>query len=262
MRKAVVIQFLVVLVTLMLVSPVLRTSAGNGTVTKSRIINVAEDAYVVAYLNDVNDVQDLRERNYGSLDFVKTWYLWNVGEEGGREVESEKIISAIYLKFDLGAVQDKKIESAMLQLYARDVSLVSPRIVQVFPVSSDWSESTINFTSRPAWGTSAVASTIVYRSNHWYAWDVTDQVTREKRPEQISFVVVLRDMEPGMEELVAFYSREAQAKVPRLVVTYTEAEIAIPWSWWCIGGIVIAAIATVAFFAGLKCKSSAKMGQF
>jgi len=255
MRKAVVIQFLVVLVTLMLVSPVLRTSAGNGTVTKSRIINVAEDAYVVAYLNDVNDVQDLRERNYGSLDFVKTWYLWNVGEEGGREVESEKIISAIYLKFDLGAVQDKKIESAMLQLYARDVSLVSPRIVQVFPVSSDWSESTINFASRPAWGTTAIASTIVYRSNHWYAWDVTDHIIREKRSGQISFVVVLRDMEPGMEELVAFNSREAQAKVPRLVVTYTESEIAIPWSWWLIGGIIIAAVATAAFFAGLKLRA-------
>ena len=84
--------------------------------TKSLVIDVAEDTYVVADLNDPGDAQGFRERNYGSLDFVKAWYLWNVEVEEPEvegeavEVEMEKVVSIIYLKFDLSSIEDKAIE--------------------------------------------------------------------------------------------------------------------------------------------------------
>ncbi|GAH87317.1 unnamed protein product, partial [marine sediment metagenome] len=121
-----------VLLLLSLLLPLMGASA-----TKSLVIDVAKDAYVVADLNDPGDAQGFREKNYGSLDFVKAWYIWNVVEERGQEVEKEKVISVIYLKFDLRQLKDKSIESAMLQLYAKNVVLQAPRYVQVFLVSSD-----------------------------------------------------------------------------------------------------------------------------
>ncbi len=230
-----------------LMFPLLGASA-----TKSIIIDVSEDAYVVADLNDPDDTQGLMERNYGSLDFLKTWYFWNVVEEEGQEVEKEKIISVIYLKFDLGPIKDKKIESAMLQLYAKNVVLLTPRFVQVFLVSTEWPEAAINYNARPTWGLNALASSAVYRADYWYGWDVTDDVKKEKQPGQISFSVMLRDMDRGAEELVVFASREAEASMPRLVVTYTELGVVVSWYWWAVGGLVVLAAAALAFLGGLK----------
>lgn len=236
-----------VLLLLSLLLPLMGASA-----TKSLVIDVAEDTYVVADLNDPGDAQGFRERNYGSLDFVKAWYIWNVVEEGEQEVEKEKVISIIYLKFDLSQLKDKSIESAMLQLYAKNVVLQAPRYVQVFLVSSDWSETTVSFNSGPTWGQTAIATATIYQADLWYGWDVTDDVIRETQPGQISLAVMLRDMDKAAEEVVAFPSRETGANVPRLVVTYTEPGIVISWYWWLIGGLIILALVALAFFGGLR----------
>ena len=50
----------------------------GASATKSLVIEVAEDTYVVADLNDPDDAYGVRDENYGELDFVKAWYLWNV----------------------------------------------------------------------------------------------------------------------------------------------------------------------------------------
>ena len=230
----------------------------GASATKSLVIDVAEDTYVVADLNDPGDAQGFREMNYGSLDFVKAWYLWNVEVEEPEvegevvEVEMEKVVSIIYLKFDLSSIEDKAIESAMLQLYTNNVVLLTPRYMQVFLVSSDWSETTLNFNSGPTWGQTAIATTTIYQADQWYGWDVTDDVIGETQEGQISLVVVLRDMTKAAEELVGFNSREAGANVPRLIVTYTESGIGIAWYWLVIGGVVILALLALAFFGGLK----------
>jgi hypothetical protein len=252
MKKSfLVFSVLLLLLPLMAASPIMAASP-----TKSLVIDVSEDTYVVADLNDPSDALGLREKNYGSLDFVKTWYLWNVVEEGGQEVEKEKVISIIYLKFDLSPIENKTIESATLQLYAKNVVLTNPRFVQVFLVSSDWSESTINFNSKPTWGTTAIASSVVYSADYWYSWDVTGDVTSGRQAGDIAFAVMLRDMDKGSEELVAFSSREAGANIPRLVVTYTEPGIVISWYWWVIGPIVLVGLAALAFFGGLRVRRS------
>jgi hypothetical protein len=250
MKKSfLVFSVLLLLLPLMAASPIMAASP-----TKSLVIDVAGDTYVVADLNDPGDAYGFREKNYGSLDFVKTWYLWNVVEEEGEEVEKEKVVSIIYLKFDLSPIKNKTIESATLQLYARNVVLTNPRFVQVFLVSSDWSETTINFNSCPAWGTTAIASSVVYSADYWYSWDVTGDVISEGQAGEISFAVMLRDMDKGSEELVAFSSREAGANVPRLVVTYTESGVA--WYWWVIGGVVLLALIAAAFLGGLRVRRS------
>jgi len=244
----------------------------GASATKSLVIDVAEDTYVVADLNDPGDAQGFRERNYGSLDFVKAWYIWNVVVEEQveeqevevegemvveevvveQEVEKEKVISVIYLKFDLSQLKDKSIESAMLQLYAKNVVLQAPRYVQVFLVSSDWSETTVSFNSGPGWGQTAIATATIYQADLWYGWDVTGDVIRETQPGQISLAVMLRDMDKAAEEVVAFPSREAGGNVSRLVVTYTEPGFVFSWYWWVIGGLVILVLVALAFFGGLK----------
>lgn len=236
----------------------------GASTTKSLVIDVTEDSYVVANVNDPADSYGLREKNYGTLDFVKAWYIWNVvteepQEEGQEpqeavEVEKEKVISIAYLKFDLSAIKDKTIDSAMLQLYAQNVALLTPRYVQVFQVSSDWAETTLNFNNAPQWGDTAIATAVIYQVDQWYGWDVTGDVKTEAQSGQISLAIMLRDMEKASEELVAFPSRETGDNLSRLLITYTEPGFVFSWYWWVISVVVLLALLALAFFGGLKLK--------
>jgi len=244
----------------------------GASTTKSLVIEVTEDTYVVADVNDPADTHGFMEENYGDLDFVKAWYLWNVveeevipevaeGEEAEPElveVEYEKIISIIYLKFDLTELEGMTVESAMLQLYAQNVALLTPRYVWVFQVETDWDELTLNFNTAPQWGANALATTTIYQADQWYGWDVTSGVKGEASSGQIALAVVLRDMDKASEELVAFPSRETGENVSRLLITYTEPGFVFSWYWWVIGGVVVLALLALAFFVGLKLKRSKK----
>ena len=240
----------------------------GASTTKSLVIDVTEDTYVVADLNDPADTLGFAATNYGDLDFVKAWYLWNVieeevipevaeGEEAVPElveVEYEKIFCVIYLKFDLAELEDMEIESAMLQLYTQNVVLLTPRYVSVFQVESDWDELTLNFNTAPQWGASALATTIIYQADQWYGWDITNSVKGEAQSGQIALAVMFRDMDKASEELVVFPSREAGENVSRLLITYTEPGFVFSWYWWVIGGVVVLALLAAAFFGGMKLK--------
>lgn len=242
----------------------------GASATKSLVIDVTEDSYTVADLNDMEDSYGLRNENYGDLDFVKAWYLWNVveeevipevpeGEEAVPELvetEYEKIASIIYLKFDLTELEDMTIESAMLQLYGLNVALLTPRYVQVFQVDSDWDELTINFNNAPPWGQNALATTIIYQADQWYGWDITGGVKAEMQSGQISLAALLRDMDKASEELVAFPSHESGENISRLLITYTELGFVFSWYWWIIGGVVVLALLAAAFFFGMKLRRS------
>jgi len=241
----------------------------GASTTKSLVIEVTEDTYVVADVNDPADTYGFAATNYGDLDFVKAWYLWNVveeevipevaeGEEAVPElveVEYEKIVCVIYLKFDLTELQDMEIESAMLQLYAQNVALLTPRYVQAYQVETDWDELTLNFNTAPPWGQTAIATTTIYQADQWYGWDVTNSVKGEISAGQFSLVVAFRDMDKAAEELVGFPSREAGENVSRLLITYTEPGFFFSWYWWVIGGVVVLALIALAFFGGSKLRS-------
>ena len=244
----------------------------GASATRSLVIDVSADAYTVADLNDPDDTYGVREENYGELDFVNAWYRWNVvqeevipevaeGEEAVPEmveVEYERIISIIYLKFDLAELQDMTIESAMLQLYGQNVVLLAPRYIQALQVSSDWDELTLNFDNAPQWGQNALATTTIYQADQWYGWDVTAGVKAEQPAGQISLAVTLRDMEKASEELVAFPSRESGENISRLLITYTQPGFVFAWYWWLIGGVVVLALLAAAFFGGMKLRRSKK----
>ena len=250
----------------------------GASATKSLVIDVTEDSYIVADLNDPDDTLGLLDENYGELDFVKIWYLWNVVQEEvipevpeGEEVENgaepepeivetefEKIWCVSYLKFDLAELQDIDIESAMLQLYSHELAILTPRYIQVFQVDSEWDELTLTFGNAPGWGQSALATAIIYQVDQWYGWDLTSGVKAEKNEGQISLAVMFRDIEKATEELVGFPSRESGENAARLIITYTEPGLTFAWYWWLIGGVVILALIAAAFFFGMRQRSPKK----
>jgi len=253
----------------------------GASATKSLVIDVSEDAFVVADLNDPEDTLGLANENYGDLDFVKVWYLWNVvqeevppevengeeaqnGENGEEaepelvETEYEKIWCVSYLKFDLSELEDIDIDSAMLQLYGLNVEILVPRYVQAFQVDSDWDELSITFGNAPAWGQNALSTAIVYLADQWYGWDVTEGVKAQKAEGQISMAIMLRDMEKASEEVIAFPSHESGENAARLIITYTPTGFSFSWYWWVIIGVVVIALLVAAFFGGMKLRSPKK----
>jgi hypothetical protein len=244
----------------------------GASATKSLVIDVSEDAYIVADLNDPGDSLGLRNENYGDLDFIKVWYLWNVveeevipevpeGEEAVPETvetEHEKIWCVSYIKFDLTELKDIEIESAMLQLYSHTMALAAPRYVQVFQVDSDWDELTPTFNTAPGWGSNALATTTLYQADRWYGWDVTSGVKAEKSSGQISMAVMFRDIEKASEELIGFPSHESGENAARLLITYTPTGSSFSWYWWVIIGVVVLGLLVAAFFGGMRLRSPKK----
>jgi hypothetical protein len=244
----------------------------GASATKSLVIDVSEDAYIVADLNDPSDSMGFRDENYGDLDFFKVWYLWNVvqeevipevpeGEEAVPEIvetEYEKIWCVSYLKFDLAELEDITVDSAMLQLYASNMGLAAPRYVQVLQVESEWDELTLTFNTAPGWGQSALSTVIIYEADRWYGWDVTAGVKAEKAAGQMSLAVMFRDVEKASEELVAFPSHESGENAARLLITYTEPGFSFAWYWWVIIGVVALILLAAAFFGGTKLRSRKK----
>ena len=70
---------------------------------KSLIINASGDSYVVTDIADDTDPQGFRETNYGSLEFLKTWYAWGI-------LGDERLLSIDLVKFDLTELQGLDIE--------------------------------------------------------------------------------------------------------------------------------------------------------
>ena len=104
-----------------------------------------DDAYVLANLQDPTDTQELRKLNSGNLDHLKIGYAINTAD-----IPNQNLGTAL-LKFDLGDLSDKQINSVTLRLYADQIQLSEPQDVGVFLVNnSTWNESTITYDTMPA----------------------------------------------------------------------------------------------------------------
>jgi len=176
----------------------------------------ADDSYVVSDLNDPLDKLGFMDLNAGDFKFLKTWYAWNVTEAG-----TERILSLIYLKFDLSNLEADSINSAELQMYAFVANLTGvtrPVDLHVVP-NSDWIQSSLTFNSAPVFNPNATASTIIQSNNKWYTWDLTDEV-KENAGSQLSAALVLRTLYQNSEEQVVFHSKESNErdKAPKLVM--------------------------------------------
>ncbi len=203
--------FIVIIILMML--------AGNLRASAQQILELkpTDDSYVVSDLNDPLDKLGFRDLNAGDFKFLKTWYAWNVTKSG-----KERILSLIYLKFDLSNLKADSIVSAELQMYAFVANLTGitrPVEVHVVP-NNNWTQSSLTFNSAPVFKPNATASTIIQSNNKWYSWDLTD-VVKKNAGSQLSLAVVLRTMYKNSEEQVVFHSKESDQrdKAPKLVIT-------------------------------------------
>ena len=109
-------------------------SAMGQTPLKTLLIEASGDAYVVTDLASEEDPQNFRDTNYGSLDFLKTWYAWGV-------IEDERLLSVNLVKFDLQELAGLDIESVGLQLFARQADLTeAARLVDIHLVQDQSAE--------------------------------------------------------------------------------------------------------------------------
>lgn len=202
---------------------------------KSVILEAVEDAYVVTDAAATEDPEGLRDQNFGSLDFVRTWYASKVREE-------EQIIAVSLVKFDLTPIMDKEVQSATLQLFALRADLSEPaRLVDVHMVDGHWTEQEVTYNLRPPWAVNPVATSVIYGDGVWYSWDVSGSVERKRKEGGLSYALGLRVVEEEKEESVAFVTKEAGRNAPRLIVTYSGSSAIFPVYVW-IGAIVAAAV--------------------
>ena len=141
------------------------------TPLKTLIINSSGDSYVVTDIADDADPQGFRDTNYGSLEFLKTWYAWGV-------IADERLLSIDLVMFDLTELEDLDIESVSLQLFARQVTLTeAARLVDIHLVQDPWNEDTVTFNTRPAWDQPLVATAASAAAGEWYASHVAGAST-------------------------------------------------------------------------------------
>jgi glucose/arabinose dehydrogenase/PKD repeat protein len=120
-----------------------------------------------------------------------------------------------FLRFTVGA---STVSRAVLRLYG-GLSSAGSIPVPVYPVASTtWSETSLTWATRPARGSTALATrTIASTAKTWHEWDVTSYVRAERAAGRtaVSFVV------PGTvtsTPYAEFASREAAANRPELVI--------------------------------------------
>lgn len=163
-----------------------------------------DDAYVVADLNDVNDVAGFKKINTGDLDFLKIWYGYDVTENNNR------IVSPAYLKFDLTNYSADDIESAHLKMYANDLALISDsKVLSVYAIrDASWTEESLTYenASTPP----IVTESQVSVSNPgWYEWDLTSHA-KEWAGSNMSIMVFFETLSTNQEELIIFTSKESE----------------------------------------------------
>lgn len=220
------------------------------TPLKTIIINASGDSYVVTDIADDADPQGFRDTNYGSLEFLKTWYAWGV-------IADERLLSIDLIMFDLTELEDLDIESVSLQLFARQADLTeAARLVDVHLVQDSWNEDNVTFNTRPAWDQAPVATAAIYGAGGWYSWNVTGTATAAARRGLVSYAVALRSADEANEEQVLFVSREGLERAPRLLVTYNISPdsgiAAIEWWWWAAAGGAAVVVVLIAFFLGRR----------
>jgi len=171
-----------------------------------------DDAYVLADLLDSADNNELRKFNSGALDTLKIGYALNTSDIPNQN------ISVALLKFDLGDLDEKQIESATLQLYADQLQLSKPQNIGVFFVNgSTWNESTLTYENIPS--VSNLITTTMLDSVNYYTWNLED-VVKQNSGKQISLMLSFVTLLPNTEDVIIFASKDAPSPdhIPKLII--------------------------------------------
>jgi glucose/arabinose dehydrogenase len=120
-----------------------------------------------------------------------------------------------FLRFSIGT---RDVGTATLRLYGRTTAAGTVAIA-VYPVASmTWSETGITWNTRPARGSTALATRpITNTTNQWYEWDVTSYVRAERAAGHTAVSFALIGPAPT-NPYATFASREAVANRPELAI--------------------------------------------
>lgn len=120
-----------------------------------------------------------------------------------------------YIRFHVSGVTGP-VTSAVLRLHVTNGSSNGPSL---YPTSSDWTETAINWNNKPAATGGAVANLGSIASGTWVEMDLTTVVTGDGA---YDFALL-----PDSTDGASFYSREGSSP-PELVVTYTTGPVPTP----------------------------------
>ena len=219
--------------------------AGPTPTEESVVVPAIEDAYVVTDISSGGDPQDLHDKNFGTQDFIKVWYAFQVQAQ-------EQMISVGLIKFDLSDLADKDVRSAHLQMFAVRTDLAeAARLVDVSVAEGAWSAQQVTFATLPQVTTPPLSTAAVYGSNIWYSWDLTPGVVRKVRDGSMAVAVGLRTLDNKKEEQVVFASSRAGRNTPRLVVTYPATGSTVPINILGIGAAAAVGVVLLALIIGI-----------
>lgn len=171
---------------------------GNGDTTmKGLKIIASEDSYVV-------NVRDNKDTNYNRDRALEVRHV-----EGSGEQERKS-----FMKFDLSAMEGKKIGSA--RLYIKGKSIQDPCNIVVYGVNNDnWNEKEITWNNKPGEVGQNLGSFLYNTANVWNSVDVSEFVKA-----QTDGIVTFRleAEETGDTFRNSFYSKEIVSNEPYLVI--------------------------------------------
>ena len=138
-----------------------------------------------------------------------------------KKADAKKLSRNIYLKFNTDGTNITNINKATLRLYctyvSKNESEIANRDMNLYAVSSNWTESSFDWTSQPAI-TEKVADidSASFVAWNWIEIDVTDYV-KAHSGNIISFVLMNEGVDSEENHLL-FYSREKEGHEPQLVI--------------------------------------------
>ncbi len=133
-----------------------------------------------------------------------------------------------YLKFNLSSLTGAAV-SVKLRLHGSIAATANTNLpCSVYPVSNTtWSETTLNWTNKPASGTTALASvTVTNNVARYYEWDLTSYVNSERAAGRTTITLALKSTASSTDNII-FSSKEAASNKPQLVINGAASNLRI-----------------------------------
>jgi len=157
------------------------------------------------------------ETNYGDSPIC---------EVGNSTILFLKFVYRSYIQFDLSSVpENARVTDADLRLYQYDTTGTGNFTIDLYKVTSEWQEGTINWNSQPSYSTEAEYScNITAGAVTWKSWDIDDLVQGWMDGTISNYGMVLIDTDETSVNTVAyFHSSDYTAdttKCPKLEIDY------------------------------------------
>ena len=149
--------------------------------------------------------------NYGSANDLEM-------QDGGSTAAQDKV----FLNFNFSSVTGT-ISGVKLRMYGGEHSGDQTGIpVNISPVSGNWGESTITWSSAAAGltiGTPLATTTVNENGQTWYEWDITSYVQAQLQAHNTSLSFMLQPTVSTPLEYLAFRSRESATNAPVILVS-------------------------------------------